>query len=469
MFDLVIRSARIVTPVGVVMGDLAIKGEKIAAIGQGLGEGRREVDCVGRVIFPGIVDAHVHMGVPAGKIRSADDLESGTLAAVFGGVTTVIDFTEQRTGEKLVDSFERRLRGIEGNSYADVALHCNITSFSAKDLEHLPELVARGVRSFKVFTAYKSAGMQLDDGEFLQVAEAVADTGGLLMVHAENGDAVEFMRRRLERDGKTAAKYHEVSRPDLLEAEAIHRVATLTRLAGCKLYVVHVSSRRGLDVIRRFRNEGWTIYTETCPQYLLLDKGCYEREQGHRYIASPPLREAEDCTELTRAVNEGEIEVIGSDHCPFTIEQRDAGGGKFTETPGGLPGVETLFSLAFSRLVALGDGGLTPRSNASLVHMARLLAENPARIFGLAPAKGALKKGADADFIVFDPNPIRRLRAQDLHGAADWNPYEGIEVRGEIRSVYLRGQRVVENGQLHGEKGFGRFVVGAVDETANDI
>jgi dihydropyrimidinase len=460
MFDLVIRSGRIVTPDGVVVGDVGVTDGAIAAIGQGIDPGEKEVDATGRVVFPGIVDAHVHLGLPVFDVVSADDMETGTRAAAFGGVTTVIDFTVQDRGESLLASVERRRAAIEGRALVDVGLHANFTDFSEANLAEIPALFAGGVPSIKIFTAYGARGMQMADPAIIRIAEAVGKAGGLLMVHAENGDAIDFLVERCRARGETAAPWHEKSRPDLVEAEAIQRVATLAQLAACPLYVVHLSSARGLEVIRRARSEGWQIHAETCPQYLLLDRRRYEGEEGHRYIASPPLRTPADRQALSAAVTGGEIEVLATDHCPFRLAEKDVAPGDFSRTPGGLPGVETLFPLMFSHLVALGDGGLTPRSNASLILLARVLAENPARLFGLAPAKGALREGADADFFIFDPNPIRHIRTVDLHGAADWNPFEGMEVRGEIRSVYLRGQRLVDGGQLYAAPGSGRFVPG---------
>ena len=461
MYELVIRSARIVTPDGVVIGDLAVSREKIAAIGQGLGPGQNEVDATGRIVFPGIIDAHVHFGLPVENGFSADNVESGTRGAAFGGVTTVIDFTRQEDGEDLITPFERKLRAIEGKAYIDVALHSNVTSIDETVLEQIPELLKRGTPSFKIFTAYREQGMCLDAPDILRVAEAVGEAGGLLMVHAENGDAADFLAARFQREGERGMAFHAESRPDLLEAEAIHRVATLTRLAGCQLYIVHLSSERGLEVIRRFRSEGWIIHAETCPQYLLLNKSAYDGlEEAHYYVCTPPLRTEKDGKALTGAVNDGEIGVVSTDHCPFSKAQMDAAAGDFQTALSGLPGVETLFPLMFGHLVALADGGLTPRSNASLILLARVLAENPAKLFGLAPRKGALREGADADFIVFDPNPIRHINAMDLHGAGDWSPYQGREVRGEIRAVYLRGQRIIDNGQLYGKPGLGRFQAG---------
>ncbi len=459
-YDLVIRSGRVVTPNGVVMGDLGVSGGLIAAIGQGIDAGEQEIDATGRVVFPGIVDAHVHLGAPVGGNVSLEGVESGTRAAAYGGVTTVVDFTAQQPGESLIDSFERRKADIAGKAYVDVGLHVNITDFSEENLDQVPKLVERGAPSFKIYTAYAGDGRQLGDEAIIRVADAVGRSGALLMLHAENGDAASYLSAQLKAQGKSGAVRHELSRPDLLEAEAIHRVATLAHLADCPLYVVHLSSARGLDVIRRFRDEGWLIHTETCPQYLLLNRDRHDDEAGHRFITCPPLREQHNLQILTDAVTSGEIDVVATDHCPLTVAQKDAGAGDLGATPGGLPGVETLFPLMFSHLVALGDGGLTPRSNASLILLARVLAENPARLFGIAPTKGALREGADADFLIFDPNPIRHIRSVDLHGNADWTPFEDAEVRGEIRSVYLRGERVMDGGQLYARPGLGRFLPG---------
>jgi len=461
MYDLVVRSGRIVTPDGVVMGDLGVEDERIAAIGQGLGPGSKEVEATGKIVFPGVLDAHVHLGVSVQGTRSVDDFVTGTRGALYGGCTTVIDFTAQEPNEGLVASFERRQADIAGQSYIDVGLHANFTSFSEENLHQVPELMGRGITSFKVFTAAGDNGRQMSDPDILRIAEVVGKAGGLLMLHAENGDAVEYLTRYLKAAGLTSAVDYETSRPDLVEAEAIFRVATYARLAGCPLYIAHLSSARGLEVIRRVREEGWEIHAETCPQYLILDNSYYRKEDGHRFITSPPLRETKDRQALLEALVAGEIGVISSDHLPFSMAQKDAAAVSFPEVPSGLPGLETRFSLMFGHLVSMGDGGLTPRSNASLLLLARVLAENPAKIFGLAPRKGALREGADADFILFDPNPSRRIRAGELHGGCDWTPYEGFNIRGQILSVYLRGRCLIEAGMLLGEPGWGRFVPGS--------
>jgi len=457
LYDLVFRSARIVTPDRVILGDLGILDGLIAAVGPGLGPGREEIEASGRILFPGIIDAHVHLGVPIRGAESVDGVREGSRAAVFGGVTTLIDFTVQNKGESLVESFERRRAGIEGASYCDIALHANFTDFNEGNLAEIPEVLARGAAGIKIFMAYRRAGMQLSDVEILNVAQRVSRAGGLLMVHAENGDAADFLAEGLAEEGRRDAAAHAESRPDLIEAEAVFRVATLARIAKCPLYLVHLSSARGLETIRRLRADDWDILVETCPQYLLLDSSRYAEPDGQRYLASPPLRAKNDGLRLLDAVLGDEIEVVATDHCPFSRAAKDAAE-DFLSVPNGIGGVETLFPLMFTRLTNLAEGGLAPKHNTILLRLARLMAENPARIFGLAPRKGAIVSGAEADLLLYDPAPHREVRAEDLHGAADWDAYEGMAIRGAVEGVWLRGKRIVEGEALLGKAGDGRFV-----------
>ncbi len=457
MYDLIFRSARVVTPDRVILGDLGVTGERISAIGPNLGPGKEEIDATGKLLFPGFIDAHVHLGVPIRGTESADGVTEGSRAAAFGGVTTLIDFTVQDHSEPLLDSFHRRIARMEGAAHVDVALHANFTNFTEDNLAQIPEVLAQGAAGIKIFTAYREAGMQLSDRQILRVAEKVAESGGLLMCHAENGDAADYLAERLAAEGRKDAAAHGESRPDLVEAEAIFRVATLARIANCPLYVVHLSSFRGLETIRRLRADDWKIFAETCPQYLLLDRSRYEGEDGHRYIASPPLREKVDGVRLLDAVLGDEIEVVATDHCPFTCAQKAMGGGDFMKTPNGIAGVETLLPLMFTKLLALGENGLEPKHNAGLLRLVRVMAENPARIFGLAPRKGALKEDADADLVLYDPAPTRTLSAADMHGGSDWDPYEGMEVRGAVDSVWLRGVKVVAGDTMIGSSEIGKF------------
>ncbi|MBC8366913.1 dihydropyrimidinase [bacterium] len=458
MYDLVFRSARVVTPNRVILGDLGVTGERISAIGPNLGPGKEEVDATGKLLFPGFIDAHVHLGVPIRGTESVDGVTEGSRAAAFGGVTTMIDFTVQDKGESLLDSFHRRRARIEGASYVDIALHANFTRFNEENLAQIPEVLAAGAAGLKIFTAYREAGMQMEDRQILRIAKKVGEAGGLLLVHAENGDAADYLAERLAAEGRRDAAAHGESRPDLLEAEAIFRVATLARIADCPLYVVHLSSARGLETIRRLRADEWKIFAETCPQYLLLDRSRYEGENGHRFIASPPLREKIDGVRLLDAILGDEIDVVATDHCPFSSAQKQAGGGDFLATPNGIGGVETLLPLMFTRLLALGENGLAPKHNAGLLRLVRVLAENPARIFGLAPRKGALKEDADADLVLYDPAPSRTLTAAEMHGGSDWDPYEGLEVRGAVESVWLRGKRIVNGEILRGRPKDGIFL-----------
>ena len=458
LYDLVFRSARVVTPDRVILGDLGVTGERISAIGPNLGPGKEEVDATGKLLFPGFIDAHVHLGVPIRGTESVDGVTEGSRAAAFGGVTTLIDFTVQDHGESLLDSFHRRIERMKGAAHVDVALHANFTNFTEENLAQIPDVLAAGAAGLKIFTAYREAGMQLSDRQILRVAEKVGEAGGLLMCHAENGDAADYLAERLAAEGRRDAAAHGESRPDLLEAEAIFRVATLARIANCPLYVVHLSSARGLETIRRLRADDWKIFAETCPQYLLLDRSRYEGENGHRYIASPPLRDELDGVRLLDAVLGDEIEVVATDHCPFTTTQKLAGDGDFLATPNGIGGVETLLPLMFTRLLALGENGLEPKHNARLLRLVRVLAENPARIFGLAPRKGAIKENADADLVLYDPAPTRVVTAAEMHGGSDWDPYEGIEVRGTIDRVWLRGKRTVDGERLLGTNMDGEYL-----------
>ena len=458
MYDFVFRSARIVTSDRVILGDLGISGAKIGAIGPKLGPGKDEIDASGKLLFPGFIDAHVHLGVPIAGTESVDGVTEGSRAAAFGGVTTLIDFTVQDEDESLIDSFHRRRTRIEGAAFVDIALHANFTRFSEDNLDQIPEVLAEGAAGLKIFMAYRSAGMQLEDQEILKVAEKVSRAGGLLLVHAENGDAADFLEDVMINSGLFRAPAHAMSRPDLIESEAIHRVATFAHLTDCPLYIVHLSSARGLETIRRLRADEWKIYAETCPQYLFLDDSQYNSEDGHRYITSPPLRKVEDGVHLLDAVLGDEIEVVATDHCPFTTTQKDKGGRDFLLTPNGIGGVETLFPLMFTRLLALGENGLEPKHNAGLLRLVRVLAENPARIFGLAPQKGMLSEGADADLVLFDPKPSHTISASEMHGGSDWDPYEGMELRGAIDGVWLRGKRIVDGEALLGEPGDGEFL-----------
>jgi dihydropyrimidinase len=320
----------------------------------------------------------------------------------------------------------------------------------------MAEVVEAGVTSFKVFTAYKRAGMMLDDAALLRVFARAAESGAVMMLHAENGDIIDFLTDRLIAAGKVSAPYHPVSRPPLAEAEAVQRAIALATVTGVTLYIVHLTAARALEIIRQAQEEGLPIIAETCPQYLLLTREVYERNDGHCYIASPPLREREDCDALWQGLAEGWISVVGTDHCPFTGAQKDTGGGHFHKTPNGIPGVETLLPLVYSQGVA--------RGRITVNRMVEVLCERPAKIFGLFPRKGRIQEGADADLVIFDPDREFELSARTLHSNTDWSPYEGWRVRGYPERTLLRGKEIMRDRELAEPEARGVFLRSAAEQ-----
>ncbi len=434
--------------------DIGIRDGKIAAIAPGLTDSAREaIDATGKLVFPGFIDAHTHMGIPIMGTHSADDFDSGSVAAACGGVTTIVDFTVQPPGQTLAESVDVRLGKARGKSHVDFALHVNVTDRPQTSIQEIPCLVERGLTAYKVFSTYRQAGMMVTWDEFRDVLRVVDASGGLLFLHAEDNELVETGTGQNVADGNLAAVYHACSRTAEAEARAISRAAEIAGELGARLYIVHLSSRAGLEAGLRARSQGVQIYLETCPQYLVLNEEMYKREDGHHWITTPPLRTTDDSEALWQALADGEIDVVATDHCPFTVAQKQAGDRQFHRTPNGIPGVETLFPLLYTYGVAEG--------RISLQTLVRVLAENPAQLFGLSGRKGQLKPGADADIVIWDPTPEQVIRADTLHGNGDWSPYEGMTIAGKIEHVLLRGQTLIEKSTFTGENIFGTHITAA--------
>ncbi len=451
-YDLIIQNGRVALPEGVKHTHLAIKDGKFAVIGAVIAGGASEViDAAGRLVLPGIIDPHTHMGIPIKTTTSADDFRSGSEAAAFGGVTTILDFTVQAAGQSLREALEERIAKARGKSCIDFGIHVNITDQPEKWLHQIPELIAAGFTHFKAFTTYREAGMMMDWPQLRTVLRTINEHGGLLMLHAEENDIIEARTAENLQAGHRAAIYHARSRPAEAEAAAIEKAAQIAGELDARLYIVHVSSRAGLEAGMRARDRGVKIYLETCPQYLLLDESRFLTENGHYYIATPPLRTAEDCRALWQGVADGAIDAIGTDHCPFTRRQKDAWQGQFHLCPNGLPGVETSFPLLYTHGVETG-----------IIPLARLLERmctNPAEIFGLSHRKGAIRVGNDADFFLWNPDTPATLSAESLHGAADWSPYEGMALSGRVDITFVRGKAVVRDGQFCGKPGTGESLL----------
>lgn len=450
-FDLLIQNGNVVRPGDVTRADVGVRAGKIVALAPGLrGTATRTIDASHKLVFPGFIDAHTHMGIPIKDTRSADDFASGSTAAAFGGVTTILDFTVQRPGQTPREALLERIALAEGASHVDFGIHVNITDRPAEHLAEIPALIAEGFNSFKLFTTYREAGMMSTWPDVSAVMATVAAHGGVVLVHAESNEIIERETARYIGSGVTAAICHARSRPAEAEAEAIREAGAIARDVGARLYIVHLSSRAGLEAGLAARAQGAQIYLETCPQYLLLDESRYEGQNGHYYITTPALRTRADAEALWEALAAGEIDTVGTDHCPFTRAQKESAGGVFYLTPNGMPGVETLFPLLYTYGVVEG--------RIALDRLVSVLAENPARIFGIDDRKGAVEIGRDADFTIWDPEAETAIEAPRLHGRADWSPYEGMRIAGRLAYTILRGQVLVEGDAFRGEAVYGELL-----------
>src|SRR5271170_1365120 len=455
-FDTIIRGGTIATEADTFACDVGIRGEKIVALGDNLGEAGEIVDATGRLVLPGGIDSHVHVAQPSAPgIVMADDFESGTRAAAFGGNTMILPFAMQQHGESLRQVVKEYHAKADGRCYVDVSFHLIIADASEAVLgQELPALVHDGYTSFKVFMTYE--GLALSDLEMLNVMAVARDTGALVMVHAENYDAIRFLTNRLERAGKTAPRYHAMSRPIPVEREATHRAISLAELVDVPVMIVHVSSREAMEEIRRAQQRGLKVYGETCPQYLVLTARDLDglNMEGAKYVCSPPPRDKPSQDACWAAIEQGVFDFYSSDHCPFRYNDEKGklvpkGRTSSRWVPNGIPGVETRLPILFSEGVVKG--------RIDLSHFVRITATNHAKAYGLYPRKGSIAVGADADIAIWDPSVTRTIRHADLHDGSDYTPYEGIEVTGWPVTTIVRGQLVVNDGKLLAAKGTGAF------------
>lgn len=436
---------------GVFNTDILIEGDRILELGERLHEaqqpeGTEIVDVSGCVVMPGGVDAHTHVNLTVGDARVSDGFEAGTLAAAWGGTTTIVEhpgFGPQGCG--LPDQPAAYLEEAEGQCRVDYALHGVFQHADETVLEQVPELVAQGVPTLKAYTTYDG---RLDDEGLLRAFAALKDAGGLLTVHCENHAITRFLGERLRREAPRDPRSHPLSRPAPCEAEAVDRILKLAKTADAPVYVVHLSTAEGLARIREAQRAGRPVIAETCPQYLLLDESAYAEPDGLKYVMAPPLRTAADRAALWEGLADGSISVAATDHCSFSLAQKRAAETVF-DCPGGIPGVETRLPLLYS------EGVL--RGRLTLPRFVEVTATAPARIMGLA-SKGRLEPGADADVTVIDPGDERLVRAGNLHQQTDFTPYEGMVVRGWPRHVWLRGEPIIFARRACGYTGQGRFV-----------
>ena len=448
--DLVIRRGTIVTSGDHFVADLAIRNGVISAIGTNL-EGMQILDAGGKLVLPGAVDPHVHLEMPIGQTASSDDWHSGTLAAAYGGTTTVIDFVEPEPGEALLQALKSRIRQASGRANIDYGLHMTITSAEKAILDQIPFVAQAGSTSFKLYTTYE--GFRLEDGELLIAMEEIGRIGALAIVHAENSAIINYSTEHSLDAGKGRPQSHAMSHPRAAETEAIRRVLTLADIVGTPIYIVHISSREGARILAEAKERGQACFGETCPQYLLLTEEKYDLPglEGAKFVCSPPLRTRDDNEALWGAITRGVIDTIGTDHCPFFFRgQKDLGRDDFTKIPGGLPGIELRLPLIYC--FGVYSGQLT------LERWIDVCCTSPAKLFGLYPKKGTLIPGADADIVVFDPERRVEITKDMLHENVDYSPYEGCILQGFPDTVIIAGRILIDRGEQVGPGGMGRFI-----------
>ncbi len=431
--------------------DLLVDGERIALIGTDLAvTADVTIDATGKWVIPGAIDVHTHMQLPFGGTFAKDTFETGTRAAAFGGTTTIIDFAVQPRGGSLRQGLDAWHEKADGRACIDYAFHMIVSDVRDDVLAEMDSLVDEGVTSFKLFTAYPGV-FYSDDGAILRAMQQTAKNGGLIMMHAENGMAIDVVAGQNVAAGHTDPYYHGTSRSPVFEGEATNRVIRLAEVAGSPVYIVHLSAREALNEVRRARAEGLPAFAETCPQYLFLsleDMG--NGFEGSKFVCSPPLRPADHQEELWTGLRRDDLQVVSTDHCPFDFHgQKEMGRGDFRKIPNGLPGVENRVDLLHSGGVR--EGRLTPNRWVEVISAA------PARMFGLAQ-KGAIAAGLDADIVVYDPGRAHTISAASHHMDVDYSCYEGWEVTGGADMVMSRGKTIVDGDAWKGAAGDGRFV-----------
>jgi dihydropyrimidinase len=451
-----IKNGNIVTAVDSYTADILIDGETVAMIGKDLssvvGSADKTIDATGKLVIPGGVDPHTHMDLPFGGTSSSDDFETGTRAAAFGGTTTIIDFAVQYKGQALNEALDAWFAKAEGKATTDYGFHLIVTDMPDERLPELKAMIDQGVTSFKLFMAYPGVFL-VDDGVIFKAMTAAGENGGLICMHAENGVVIDVLVKRALAEGKTAPKYHALTRPTKAEAEGVHRAIAIAEMANSPVYIVHLSCYDAMKEVQAARDLGLPAFAETCPQYLLLDYSLYEKPdfEGAKYVMTPPLRDKENQELLWRGLRGDDLQVISTDHCPFCFkEQKELGRDDFSKIPNGGPGVENRMSLIYHHGVTQG--------RISLNRFVELTSTAAAKIFGLFPKKGTIAVGSDADIVIFDPKREQTISAATHHMRVDYSAYEGWRVKGVTETVLSRGRVIVENNEFKGKAGAGRFI-----------
>jgi len=447
MHDLAVRGGMVVTPYAAFSADIGVDGETIVEVSEHV-TGRHELDATGKLVLPGVIDAHTHMALPVSGTMSNDDFRTGSIAAAFGGVTTLIDFTVGAPEHSIPEAIDRRKAELS-ESVIDVALHGEVVGWHAGREAEFREACELGVTSFKFYTAYGASGRRSTPPTMKAAFSALAQLDALALVHCEDEGLIDSIVGRFPRERFAEMSALPEARPAACEQSSVSQVGRIARQAGCRVHIVHLSSALGLEALRAWVSWGAQLTAETCPQYLVLTKTAYDGDEGHLFSAAPALRTEADNEALWTGLRSRDIAFVATDHCAFTREQK-TWRGSFLDLPYGLPGVETLLPLLYSEGVAGGRLALTD--------IPRLLSQGPAQRYGLYPTKGAVEVGSDADLVVFDPDSDWTIAATGLHMHTDFSPYEGRQLRGRVAATVSRGDVIVKAEEIQAQPGRGRFV-----------
>ncbi len=452
MTDLLIKNGTVVTATDIFQADVYVQGEKVHTIGKDLKiQAAKTIDAKGCYLFPGGVDAHTHMELPFMGTFSSDDFETGTLAGLHGGTTTIIDFAFQTQGDTLTNALNQWHDKARGKAVGDYAFHVVVTDFNPKTKTEIKDLVEKhGVTSFKTFMAYKGA-LMVDDRQMVELFKELKKYGAILTVHAENGDMVAELIAENVAAGNKLPKYHALSRPEITESEASGRVIDMAYQTDSPLYIVHMTCEGALNRVRDALRRNQQVFVETCVQYLLLDDTIYDQGfEGSKWVMSPPIRKPKDQEALWAGIRQNLVHTVATDHCPFCMDQKAMGKDNFAKIPNGAPGIEDRMELMFSEGVEKG--------RISLNKFVEVNATAPAKIFGLFPQKGTIAVGSDADIVIFDPAVDHTISVKNRHMNCDYNAYEGWKVKGKCRTTILRGTVAVDQGKAFVGKGFGKYL-----------
>ncbi len=450
--SVLIKNGRVITASEDYIADIFIEGDKFSSIGKELNVNADEViEAKGKLIFPGGIDPHVHLDMPFMGTFSSDNYETGTLAALHGGTTMVIDFILQTQGKSLHSALDEWRGRSDGNAFGDYSFHMAVTDFNEETKKEIKDLIDKeGITSFKTFMAYKGA-LMIDDRQMIGLMNEVRDRGGIVTVHATNGDMIDFLIAKHRGEGKLSPLFHYLSQPEITESEAAGRFADMAYHTNVPSYIVHMTCEGALNQIRNATRRNQKVFVETCIQYLILDASLYKKDfEGAKWVMSPPLREKKDQTALWAGLNQGLVQVVGTDHCPFEWKKKLMGEKDFSKIPNGHPAIEHRMELLYSEGVNKGK--------ISLNKFVEVTSTNAAKIFGMFPRKGTIGIGADADIVIFDPEKKHTLSAKTHHMNVDYSGYEGWNVTGKVDTVLLRGKIAVEKGNAKIKKGFGEYI-----------